>query len=648
MFGTLIILITITYGTSALDLDEHLPWAKGNEPIFTAYDCNDVKEHRLVQYEEGKTCLNKQEMYHSVRNRRAVIIQDSDHLDFPAFRCSATQTRKVYDCGWESYTSPLNWYEAYEVNMDISKEECKRAILLGEFQTEDGNIRRINGTGTTVIEAEVTGNSWTDSGKVYCRGGKYEHPQGDLIQAVVTLYIKFKIEAVTLKAYDGELRVAQEHQILPCLGIDRGCKGKGAEAYYWHHPKSICSASIAAEFVGTEYRRDDGKTFLKASDGEMIRLEIRGRKVVCGKHLYSTNIEAVYVSYASITQVKLWAKGQVDMDLKMMQSYIADRDDFIIHQTQAELEAVYAEATHHRCISDDDMKTRYPLLDAPMGTTTQQAFQLMDDIFAMDAGAAYFVFRCQKRKVTPRATGNCWEKLPVKGVDNNRNYFLDGRTKMISWTANWVNCPEMMHKVYKDDKGKWIEGSKIPRYAKPPSYHKVRDPLLQVDYDITGGVVSRFNLKDVETRATHLNDKEAMMTELINVIKKNPPPGGEVTTFDIIKDKTEKIGEVISSPFTSFFGEIKYFILVGVAIVIGVAALTASCWLIKTCCPRDNTTVRIPNIRWRLGENRMANETIRMSQISRELEEIEQRLPAPRPSAPPAPENTKIQITKEK
>ena len=145
MFGTLIIILTtFTCRTSALHLDEHLPWAKGNELIFTAYDCNDVKEHRLVQYEEGKKCLNKQEMFHSIRNRRAVIIQDSDHLDFPAFRCSATQTRKVYDCGWESYTSPLNWYEFYEVNMDISKDECRRAILLREFETEDGREHQKN------------------------------------------------------------------------------------------------------------------------------------------------------------------------------------------------------------------------------------------------------------------------------------------------------------------------------------------------------------------------------------------------------------------------------------------------------------------------------------------------------------------------
>ena len=79
----------------------------------------------------------------------------------------------------------------------------------------------------------------------------------------------------------------------------------------------------------------------------------------------------------------------------------------------------------------------------------------------------------------------------------------------------------MMHKIYQDDKGRWIEGSRIPRYTKSPSHQVVKDPMLQVDYDITGGVVSRFNLKDVEIRATHLNDKEAMMTELINVIKKN-------------------------------------------------------------------------------------------------------------------------------
>ena len=52
------------------------------------------------------------------------------------------------------------------------------------------------------------------------------------------------------------------------------------------------------------------------------------------------------------------------------------------------------------------------------------------------------------------------------------------------------------------------------------------------------------------------------------------------------------------------------------------------------------------NPKHQMEENKMANETIRMSQINRELEEIEQRLPVPRPSAPP--ELPEIKITNEK
>ena len=47
-----------------------------------------------------------------------------------------------------------------------------------------------------------------------------------------------------------------------------------------------------------------------------------------------------------------------------------------------------------------------------------------------------------------------------------------------------------------------------------------------------------------------------------------------------------------------------------------------------------------------MNDNRMANETMTMSQIRDELNEIEQRLPVPRPSAPP--EIPKIQIANEK
>ena len=69
----------------------------------------------------------------------------------------------------------------------------------------------------------------------------------------------------------------------------KSCKGKGAEAYYWHHPRTTCVASIASHFEGTKYQRDGGKKFIRATDGSMIRLQIKRKSrslqeiLVCNK-----------------------------------------------------------------------------------------------------------------------------------------------------------------------------------------------------------------------------------------------------------------------------------------------------------------------------------------------------------------------------
>ena len=89
------------------DLDDHLPWPKGEEPVFTAYDCNEIKDYRLVKYKEGKGCLNQNELYQAVENMTVVVIQRSDHTEYQARRCSAKMSKTVYDCGWASFISSL-------------------------------------------------------------------------------------------------------------------------------------------------------------------------------------------------------------------------------------------------------------------------------------------------------------------------------------------------------------------------------------------------------------------------------------------------------------------------------------------------------------------------------------------------------------
>ena len=60
----LIMYTMITVDTK--ELDDHLPWPKGEEPVFKAYDCNEIKDYRLVKYKEGKGCLNQNELYQAV------------------------------------------------------------------------------------------------------------------------------------------------------------------------------------------------------------------------------------------------------------------------------------------------------------------------------------------------------------------------------------------------------------------------------------------------------------------------------------------------------------------------------------------------------------------------------------------------------
>ena len=583
LFQITIIMVTwymCTYPKPIKELD--LPWIRGQEPTLTAYDCAETTDMRNIQYHKEKTCINEDELYTHQRNISAIVIQDTEHEDIPAYECKFRRSNSYFHCGMFSHMTPVNYLNTALEETKLPANECRRAKELGYLRL-NGEDHVVQKEGLSTLHLETRGGTWLSGGSVTCWGESFLTNSGHRFgSGVEYVMISLEITKITLQLHKGKLHIKNRRQAVPCRKAEEFCETRKS-TIYWNYNDKQCSAAMINKFKGLELVDQKQQRVIHSTDGNFIRLIIHDEKELCGHQVYATNLENIYLIYANHENATAWANTQFTFDPISVQTYIADRDDYILSQLHKEITDVYAQVSNHRCIADHILKARYPLL---MRAPAQAAktWQIEDNLFAKHAGKSFYTFRCQKVNVIPRAATVCYNRLPVYyKTEETSRFFLDPDTHILHKKASIIPCPEVMFDKYQDNSGRWIAADKTPFHTMAPNSFTVRSPVFQVDHLVVGGLVSRDKIKDAEERWAFDNSE----TELLNhfthtVINKESPE--DIVTSNIAKEtekKVEQFSTTLFSPMGNWFRKWQMTLIITFAIIMGLVITATVCKFIS-------------------------------------------------------------------
>ena len=563
-----------------------LPWLKGQEPKLKAYDCSEVFDVRNIEYHKEKTCINQDDLYTSQRNVTATIIQDTQHEDMPAIRCRLRKAYTFYHCGMFSHVTPISYLNAALMPTTLPLEDCRRAHESGYLKLDDGDDYNVETLGKTTLHVETRGGTWLSGGSGTCWGEKFSTQGAEFNSGIEYTELELEIEEITLQLHRNRLHVKHDRAVLPCPKEQESCETSTA-TYIWQYGKTHCSAARTNTFRGLELTDQKKKKMVHSTDGNFVRLTLGEWTTLCGHKVITTNIDNVYIVYDYHENATSWANSEFSFDPLSIQNYVMDRDDFIIGQLHKEITDVYAQVSNHRCIADDILKARYPLLTgAP--AAPRQTWQIEGNLFGQHAGQSFYTYKCKELLVVPRATTTCYDRLPVHPAEGPRkNVFIDPDTHRIRQHANIMPCPEILFIKYKDITGKWIASAKTPFHTMAPNTFHVRSPIFKVDHIIVGGLVSNQIITDAAERLNFGDYKEELINHLVHVVHDNKRSNMIRTSKDDLldeaKDSVKDIGSSLFSPIGNWIKEQEMILLAALGLILAIFALYCAVKVLHCC-----------------------------------------------------------------
>ena len=571
----LTIFITPTWTATA----NSLYWGLGNEPRLQAFNCSKVRGTRHIAYNGKNHCTNIDTNVR-VQNVSITLLQDTQTSHHEAIRCTLTETKRVSDCGMFSHITPIYHLSHDNKKLPMSHEACRKANEQGLLYTTKNVDEKVLQVGNTYLNYDQIGGSWIDHGKGQCAGGKFWSNGKQLTSAVVNIQWHLSIEKVNLTWRFNDLSVEQERLSLPCHINAKACVTKDA-TYVWKKPLNFANACPAAKmtsFKGVEITSQSG-TLIKSTDGSMVRFHKKHPSRLCGRRVWETEMDRVYMLY-TLGNEDMWATARVDLAADMLQEYIADRDDFVLHQARHEIKEEFAKAMQSQCIMDKELGETYPILSGP-AAQTRSIWSVKEGMFAKHAAEAYYVFRCEETSVVPRQTELCYDSLPVSGLDQQQLLFLQPMSRLLTKTASVVPCSKALQNTYRARNGKWISSTRSPKYTEEPHSYSITENIKEFDLD--AGLLNEHVIDDIAKHQTFEQIASALPSELSHLILNAEDPKQMRTSREMamIHDNVKKLTSSLFSPITAWIWQQEKWIATVLGLVIAIIVTIIACKLLS-------------------------------------------------------------------
>ena len=566
--------------------------AKAN--TITAYDCNNIQDARLIAYNQEEMCshVNQDRVYTKIY---ATILQETNRKVFKGIKCSVKETKQVYDCGMFSHVSPLAYLMTFNKPITISPDQCRRAHSEGLYRTRNKLDLKVNKLGTSFINYDEKGGAWAANGEGRCSGEIFIAEDGARMNsALVNIQQEITIQEVTLVEKNNKLMEVKGSVDIACPRRTRQCT-VNTETYVWRaDPITQCTLARANHIKATKVTQPHQYTQIISADHSMIALNLTTATVRCGQHMWNTNIPDIMVITSHVPTNGSFFTQPIEFSLEKVLEYTAEKEHFIKIQMKHFMDMNIQKATQHKCVRDAGMSATYPLLTGPPAKT-KAMWRVGGNMFAQDAGDAYYIFKCSTLIVRPRHTDKCFDKMPIKIKDeDDSEMFLDMRSKIISPIANPAPCKNYLHDVIRTNEGHWIANSQRPTIVRSPTILKDDDDFWAYEDSLSGGLFGAEEIAEAQHLLNIEHLKEALPTGITTTILSKLDRNKVTMASDWVKAKDE-ISEAASSlvhPIWAWAKNIMVMIAIAAGVVIIVVitlaliyvSITSACYKALCCC----------------------------------------------------------------
>ena len=421
---------------------------------FTAYDCETHTERRrAISLLHPGLCQDPTEAFKAKKTIQAQVVQTYNGGLMHVYQCKVTQTRQVVRCGYDSITYTSE-YTAWEQVRKLTSKQCQNAVEKGYLvldkvtfllQNNSVTTRTIYPFGSVSQGGHCAIESFPEAGRTFHRS---------FLRVHMKIEIKNRLVGVD---------EAQGTMILPNLGVRletyRYYAHDGIHGtIFWKKKEESgdrCLKSMSGVYQGnvTLYQHKEGlpgSYVLVANNqtGQVAGLKIAGKRNICAKKCYSTQIPDLLLcdvdEFNVDPQGLHWRRLAIPFRPEFPQNQISLKSQLSYTSlsrtidTNSQLEDI----RDHLC--EAERRILYNKLQAA-AAGNHYAFldQLGKGLQLYKAGAVIYAVECMEVDVLREEKYiNCTEEIPVRY--KNRTMFVEPITLTLQRYPTIIPCTATM------------------------------------------------------------------------------------------------------------------------------------------------------------------------------------------------------------
>lgn len=382
--------------------------------VFQAYDCSRPVDKTPVRPNEPPKCDQEPEPIRQ-EDKEYLLLQRAVHNRILVKTCIAKDTRMVLYCGTYDHQTVVTTMSRFNTPIEVESDDCRVMWDKATFIDNHGNHHSLTRNGTTIIQWEEVGRTPAGTSHVDCEGGIYWH-RGQKYENMVVWHqrsITLVEQPATINPENGEVVLYLPQTILPCHSTAKACIAASG-THLWGPPSAAeaCLLHNVRKVKGTEVTDNTGRITFVSTDGAMVRL-IRGSpRVDCGKLVFGTNYQQLFLApdLTAITFLRPLHPAEMSVT-----TYANQQDAFLYHalsaQIRNELKAVVAEDCQRAKVKSKQAYAR-KIVEQQAALDGDTA-HMGDGWFTTAAGDAWYRYRCRDILVVGKDLDRCYSALPV-------------------------------------------------------------------------------------------------------------------------------------------------------------------------------------------------------------------------------------------
>ena len=535
------------YGLEPDEAEKQLE-ASRTAHVLHAWDC----EHPLnIQDSTFKDGLNPCHVRRAGQvevvkeNRTFQLLHREEKRRFTGHKCVLTRAQRAYYCGMHHHVTMDETLTYTEAPLRMSVSDCRRAVEEGQWAPSGhtpGSEFSVDAPGHNRFKVEVAGKSYRYNGGLFCEGGTFVVRDNDLRPGQVSHYPKMVViqeyrliieEEDFLADPDEDLIVAKNSGTrLSCKLREGGC-AQDLVTYHWTEANAWCDLAYVRQVFASTWKQNvddepDMEEILLSRDHSLVRLVLKDKVRKCGRWVYPTNMDSVYLLDLTNGRDGTQFKREIHAGEVKISDYVRNRDALLYYTFIGLLEEEYHHVREKICEATlQNGKTQFWLKHSSPGIVN---FMHNNGTFSTTAGEVVYTYQCRPVKVYARNLPDCYQALPV--VSEGKAKFIEPLTHLVTSVGITQPCSSKFNPKYKLANQDWIQATPSISTAKDPvpnfipNLHgnetwEALEEAKKIDF-LKGGLYNEDILKNMRTYRESSRSKEALSYALSHQYRPQP------------------------------------------------------------------------------------------------------------------------------